>query len=283
MTPAGAPATRQPARPAPHPPRRTTGEQPTVQPLAVTRAVEDLATIREQWAELLLAIETPPAAAWPPRQLSHTMRAADEQLVVEERAPLTLREHPAPLNLDALDAGLAIERTLFDLADTLAAAVQHAELDDPRRWNYRSPTSPGSRAHGLHWAAVWVEGRLLAEDTAPEQLLDGTLVSAPFGELPGHLVHEAARAVRGCARRLLRVLELDARETPLGRPCPWCAGDLVLHTEAGHEPYVTCSTGPACGAPVPLDDEERHRVWGWHDLLDLVTALQEAGEQRAAA
>ncbi|MEV6667563.1 hypothetical protein [Streptomyces nigra] len=68
--------------------------------------------------------------------------------------PLTLREHPAPLNLDALDAALATESALFDLADTIAAAVQRpvrygrteqrgrhryqpdrANRDDPHRWD----------------------------------------------------------------------------------------------------------------------------------------------------
>ncbi|MFD8003004.1 hypothetical protein [Streptomyces mirabilis] len=69
---------------------------------------------------------------------AHPARPDDEPFVVKCRALLVLREHPAPLNLDALDTGLAIERAMFDLADTLAAAVQHAPLDDPRRWSTRS-------------------------------------------------------------------------------------------------------------------------------------------------
>lgn len=61
----------------------------------------------EQWAELLLAVETPLADVWPPRQLVHTLRSVDDkQLVAEDRAPLVLREHPAPLNMDAFDTGL---------------------------------------------------------------------------------------------------------------------------------------------------------------------------------
>lgn len=78
---------------------------------AVGEAVRALRVIRGRWADLLLAIETPPADHWPPRQLAHTMRD-DDELLVEDWAPLVLREHPAPLNLGALDAGQAVERLI---------------------------------------------------------------------------------------------------------------------------------------------------------------------------
>ncbi|MEL3944484.1 hypothetical protein [Streptomyces sp. LNU-CPARS28] len=257
---------------------------------AVHETVAALRTIREQWGELLLAIETPPADVWPPRQLAHTMRALDdEQLVVEERAPLVLREHPAPLNLAALDTGLAIERLVFDLADTLAAAVQYGgQTDsalDPRRWAFADPgardvrRAAGSRAHGLHFACVWVEGRVLDEDTEPEPQLDGTLAAPPFACLPPHLLHEARRTARIAEGRLLRTLGLDQRATPVpDRSCPWCGGELTLHTDPNEAPRVTCSTGEDCTAPVPLDEQGR-RVWGWSDLVALVGALA-AAEQR---
>lgn len=249
-------------------------------PAAIARreTVDALRAVRELWGELLLAIETPPADAWPPRQLAHTMRAGDdEQLVVEDRAPLVLREHPAPLNLSALDAGLAIERRIFECADILAT-VQHATEDDPRLWHTANTHGPGSRAHGLHFACVWVEGRVLDEDTEPELLADGTLMSAPFTPLPEHLLHEARHTARTAEGRLLRALGIDERTTPLpGRSCPWCAGELTLHTGPEQAPTVTCSTGADCAAPVPLDDYGR-RVWGWGDLLALVAALS-PGEQ----
>ncbi|WP_329148253.1 hypothetical protein OIU91_19750 [Streptomyces sp. NBC_01456] len=239
-----------------------------------------LRTVREQWGELLLAIETPPAEPWPPRQLSHLLRPAADDEPLVERAPLVLREHPAPANLDALDAGLYAERALFDLADTLAAAVQRAPLDDPRRWMFRSLTDPGSRAHGLHWAAVWVEGRLLNEDTEPEQQLDGTLTAAPFLPLPEYLLYETHRVARAVEARVLRLLGLDARTMPVPeRPCPWCAGELLLHTDPEQPPRVTCSTGPSCTAPVPYDGHGR-RAWEWHALPALVVAL-DAMEQQA--
>ncbi|GGY65528.1 hypothetical protein [Streptomyces xanthochromogenes] len=247
--------------------------------LPAHEAVAALRTIREQWAELLLAIETPPADVWPPRQLAHTMRPGDdEQLVVEDRAPLVLREHPAPLNLDALDTGRAVERLIFDLADTLAAAVQHAAPGDPRRWTFPDPgaldarRSHGSRAHGLHFACVWIEGRLLDEDTAPEEQFDDPRTDSPFEVLPEHLLHEARRTVRIAEARLLRALGLDQRHTPMPAPCPWCGGELELHTVAGEAPSVTCSGGSECGAPVPLDGRGR-RVWEWCDLAELVAAL----------
>ncbi|MFD9789644.1 hypothetical protein ACFWXK_01710 [Streptomyces sp. NPDC059070] len=246
---------------------------------AVHETVRAMRTIRGQWAELLLAIEEPPADHWPPRQLAHTMQEqGDEQLVVEDRAPLVLREHPAPLNLTALDAGRAIERMIFDLADTLAAAVQHAHPADPRRWTFPDPgaadsrRSYGSRAHGLHFACVWVEGRLLDEDTTPEEQLDGTTAAPPFSPLPPHLLHEARRTVRIAEARLLRTLGLDQRHTPIPAPCPWCGGELTLHAAPGEAPNITCATGPACAAPVGMRQDGR-RLWEWGDLLDMIGAL----------
>ncbi|MBK6014271.1 hypothetical protein [Streptomyces sp. MBT53] len=247
--------------------------------IARRETADALRTVRELWGELLLAVETPPADVWPPRQLAHTLRAADDEQLVADRAPLVLREHPAPLNMTALDTGLAVERMLFDLADTLAAAVQRAQTGDPRRWEFQQPgaadarSAAGSRSHGLHFASVWIEGRVLDEDTAPEQQLDGTPTAPPFEPLPPHLLHEARRTARVAEGRLLRTLGLDERRTPLpDRPCPWCAGELTLHTGPDVPPTVTCSTGPECGAPVPTDDYGR-RVWGWASLPGLVTAL----------
>ncbi|MFD9863486.1 hypothetical protein [Streptomyces alboflavus] len=263
--------------------------------MTYTRTVQEtvaaLRTIREQWAELLLAIETPPADVWPPRQLAHTMRApGDEQLVVEDRAPLVLREHPAVLNVDALDTGRAVERAVFDLADTLAAAVQTCAPRgrDARRWEFADPgavdirRAHGSRAHGLHFACVWVEGRVLDEDTTPEQQLDGTLTAPLFAPLPPHLLHEARRTARVAEGRLLRTLGLDRRSTLIpDRSCPHCDGALTLHTAPGEPPRVTCSGCEACGAPVPLD-EQRRRVWQGADLLVLAFALPNAATVEGA-
>ncbi|WP_075662792.1 hypothetical protein, partial [Streptomyces acidiscabies] len=177
--------------------------------IARRETVDALRTVRELWGELLLAIETPPTDVWPPRQLAHTLRSGDDEpLVVEDRAPLVLREHPAPLNMTALDTGLAVERLLFGLADTLAAAVQRAEPDDSRRWEFQHPgaadarRAAGSRTHGLHFASVWIEGRVLDEDTEPEQHLDGTPTAPPFDPLPPHLLHEARRTARVAEGRL---------------------------------------------------------------------------------
>jgi len=273
------------------------------QPADLHRAVDHLRTVRQEWATLLIAIETPLAATWPPAQLSTHLAqqlAADATLVTD-RAPLTLREHPAPANLDALDAAVRAEGLMFDLADTLAAAVQRpigrrlisspgrpavwaddeADAGDPRRWAFRSPTDPGSRRHGLHFAALWVEGRLLDEDTTPEQHPDYTRQPALFGLLPGHLRHEAMRVAGQCSRLVLRALQLDARSTPIeGRPCPWCAGLLVLHTAPDDAPRITCRGGIDCPAPVPVDERGR-RVWGAVDIPSLAAALNGAGERTA--
>ncbi|MFB7572438.1 hypothetical protein [Streptomyces sp. NPDC056165] len=59
-----------------------------------------------------------------------------------------------------------------------------------------------------------------------------------------------------------------------GGACPWCAGNLELHTGPDTVPSVTCSTGADCTASVLLDEQGR-RVWGWADLVVLVVALAE--------
>jgi hypothetical protein len=245
----------------------------------IAQTTAALRRIRELWGDLLVAIETPAAnAVWPPRQLAHTLRPpADDPAAT--RLPLVLREYPAPVNLTALDAGREIEEALFDLADVLAAACQQVPRDDPRRWHIRTETSPGSRSHGLHWACVWIEGRIQGEEAEPELEWDGSLTASPFRHLSGAHQREAGRVARECERRLLRVLDLDERATPIpDRPCPWCGAVLTLHTSADTQQAVICATGPECTAPVLTDDRGR-RVWQWRDLPHLARALDAAGER----
>jgi hypothetical protein len=238
------------------------------------RAAVDLAAIREQWGDLLAAIERPPTATWPPREsrgfLDHA--AADDRTPTAPiigRTPLTLREHPAPLNLDALDAALEVERDMFDLADQIAERAQRPARDqddraDLARWHYQTATSPGSRAYGLHWAAVWIEGRVVGDG------LDGDL----FAPLSPRLLDHAAAVAARARRTLERALARDGRTTHLDTPCPWCRGQLVGHTRSGGEPVVTCSTGEGCGAPATLD--RGRRVWRGAELVGLWSAMDAA-------
>src|SRR5690606_27655125 len=112
----GVPGRRSPPRPRQARPARrgaapmTTAPGPDTRPDAVdhlnrAQAAADLQAIREQWGDLLAAINRPPAAEWPPRYDAN-MRDHDEpdDAPAVGRLPLTLREHPAPLNLTALDA-----------------------------------------------------------------------------------------------------------------------------------------------------------------------------------
>ncbi|PJN40495.1 hypothetical protein CG747_12550 [Streptomyces sp. CB02959] len=258
------------------------------------RAAVDLAAVREAWGDLLAAIERRPAAEWPPREARGFLDqlAADEHHVEDDavpaeptfgRLPLVLREHPAPLNLSALDAAIEVERALFDLADQVAEQVQRpirttrdahghittdqADAADPARWRYQAPTSPGSRAFGLHWAAVWIEGR--AEDEPHGDL---------FAPTPPRLLDQIADTAHRARRAVERTLGRD-RTTALDDPCPWCAGQLAGHTRPDGEPVVTCSTGEACAAPVDLAG--RRRVWRGVDLVGLWVALD--GRRRGAA
>jgi hypothetical protein len=267
--------------------------------LTRAQAAADLTAIREQWGDLLAAIERPPAAEWPPRETrSFLDRATLDEPQDDEptgrslgRLPLTIREHPAPLNLDALAAAIDTERALFDLADTLAAAVQRsirrhlvgrptaeatlvrwaedrADRDDPARWHYQAPTSPGSRAYGLHWAAVWVEGRVLGED------LDRDL----FTSVPARLLDEAAAVARRARADVERALQRDGRTVHIDTPCPYCRGELTGATQMGGEPFVWCDRGEACPAPVMLD--RRRRMWRGADMVTLWVAM-DAARKRA--
>ncbi|MEV0553157.1 hypothetical protein AB0I27_06815 [Streptomyces sp. NPDC050597] len=282
----------------------TTATAPTIG----RRAAVDLAAVREQWGDLLAAIGRRPAAEWPPRecagfldQLAADDRAEDDATPVEAvvgRLPLTIREHPAPLNLDALDAALAVERDLFDLADAVAEQVQRpigrrveqsigsqytpptrvrlvedrADRDDPGRWHPVSnrdigpanATSAGSRGYGLHWAAVWLEGRALDEP-----------YSDLFRPVPHSLLDHMASTAAHARRAVERALQRDGRTTTLPKPCPWCGGELTGCTRAGGEPYVTCARGEACGAPVSLD--RGRRIWRGTELVGLWTAMPVPG------
>ncbi|WP_326728827.1 hypothetical protein [Streptomyces phaeochromogenes] len=253
------------------------------------RAAVDLAAVREQWGDLLAAISRRPAAEWPPREargfldrLAADDRAEDDDATPVEavvgRLPLSIREHPAPLNLDALDAALSVERDLFDLADAVAEQVQRPAVDEYDRSNlacWHLPTSrdigpavvasAGSRAYGLHWAAVWLEGRALGE---PAGDLFGP-IPAPFAE---HVASVAGRARRTVEQALNR----DSRSTTLDYPCPWCGGPLTGVTQAGAIPAVFCARGEQCPAPAVLD--RQRRVWQGAELVDLWLGVVAARE-----
>ncbi|MDX3841753.1 zinc ribbon domain-containing protein [Streptomyces europaeiscabiei] len=265
-------------------------------PPVARRAAVDLAAVREQWGDLLAAVGRRPAAEWPPRETRggflDQLAAADRDEDGEQqgepvvgRLPLLLREHPAPLNLDALDAATEVERELFDLADAVAEQVQRsirpardasgrfltdqADAADPARWRYQTPDSAGSRAYGLHWAAVWLEGRALGEEY-------GDL----FAPVPALLLDHLAATAAGARRAVERTLGRDGRSTTLGEPCPWCGGRLTGRTRAGGEPVVTCSTGAACTAPA--EDGRRRGEWRGADLVALWSALTAERQQPAA-
>jgi hypothetical protein len=303
------------------------------------QAAANLRALREQWGDLLTAIGQRPAAVWPPRRTQD--RAVDEEMAGREptvgRLPLTLREHPAPVNLDALDEALHIERAVFGACDAVAKHVQRpvrywiglrgsltrddADHNDPNRWHrpartaaaltahptriltatdprtdkdrqrraerlarlaeHGQPTehaerhaqavdgfpaaAAGSRAYGLHWAAVWLEGRALGEPAGP----DGDL----FAPTPGPVVESIAEVAVTALRRLEGALHRDARPTDIG-PCPYCGGTLTARMRSGdpETAVITCDRGAACGAPVVV--ERGRRTWRGADLTTLWVALE---------
>lgn len=264
--------------------------------------VQQLRDIREQWGDLLCAINRPPVQEWPPRETAGFLdHAADTDAPAVGRLPLTLRQHPAPINLHAHDAACAIGQALFDLADRIAASVQRpmgtidvgtwgdpdATIPNPRdddsaRWHFaglrhldrRAPVATaGSRALGLHWCAVWIEDRL--GQTEPTDL---------HGVVRGVLRGHAERVTAEAHTTLARALGRDGRDTRLDDPCPWCHGVLTARTTSGDPAAatITCDTGPTCTAPTVYDDRAR-RTWHGRDLVGLFTALTAARAKETAA
>ncbi|RPK74481.1 hypothetical protein [Streptomyces sp. ADI95-17] len=183
--------------------------------------------------------------------------------VREDRDPAQLGERPVPVRLHIVDACRAIEIALVALADSIAAR----DAADPADW-YRADreqrTAPA--------AARWLLTRL-GDDGA----------CCPTHDTDRARITEYAREA---AARLDRVLGIGRRSVQLpGVPCPWCGGDLVMHSEAGTVMSVTCATGLIdCDAPVPFDVDRRARVWSSAEqLAALQRALDAAEQQRAEA
>ncbi|APD18628.1 hypothetical protein SEA_PAPAYASALAD_49 [Streptomyces phage PapayaSalad] len=269
---------------------------PTTLPEHALATAADLRAVREQWGDLLVAIEQRPADTWPPRETRGFLDQLGDAHQEDEqhlgRTPLTLRQHPAPANLTALDAAHAVEAALFTACDSIATRYQRPvrthlrgggtakhgtarvvvdedDRADPRRWT-PSTVGPsgrtlaaGSRAHGLHWAAVWLEGRALDEDQG-----DGLFY--PLGD---GVLADLATVARRARRRVEAALGRDGRTTALPDPCPWCGGELLARTVPGGEPSATCQTGEQCPAPAALD--RGRRTWRGADLAALWAALDE--------
>ncbi|NML50558.1 hypothetical protein HHL19_12895 [Streptomyces sp. R302] len=256
---------------------------PTALPEHALTTAADLRAVREQWGDLLVAVEQRPADTWPPRETRGFLDQLGDADQDDEqhlgRTPLTLRQHPAPANLDALDAALAVEAAFFTACDAIAVRYQRPvrahlrvvvdedDRADPRRWTPATigpsgrTLAAGSRAHGLHWAAVWLEGRALGEDQG-----DGMFY--PLGD---DVLADLATVARRARRRVESALGRDGRTTVLPDPCPWCRGELLARTVPGGEPSATCQTGEQCPAPATLD--RGRRMWRGADLAALWAAL----------
>lgn len=166
-----------------------------------------------------------------------------------ERDPAQIGETRAPLSLHILDTARLVETTLVHLADTLAPqitrpALSHAPADwqargwtpadraarnaaadeeqgDPRRWRY-----VGLRT--AEYAAGWLHARVTGQP-------------GPFWALTAAQLHHVEQAAAGCADRIATALDLTTRTIPDTRPCPLCAGQLVVTTGAGRPPAARCA------------------------------------------
>jgi hypothetical protein len=208
--------------------------------------------------------------------------------VRDDRDPGRLGERPVPLRLHVVDACRAIEDALASLADEVAAAVQRAPITplrrpnpadpvardlallaardeaDPRRWRYNL----GDRSAPT--AAGWLLARVLDEP-------------GPCGPLPDMWVYRIGQVAVTAANRIDRVIGSGRRTAPMDRPCLWCGSTLVLHDDDSSViPYVTCTGGPGCPAPVPLDERGR-RLWATPQALARLAAGVEAAEEQRRA
>ncbi|MFE0651368.1 hypothetical protein ACFVZH_22545 [Streptomyces sp. NPDC059534] len=176
----------------------------------------------------------------------------------EDRDPAQLGDRPVPVRLHVADACRAIEIALVTLATNLA----NLDAVDPSDWYGQDPTRKT-----VPTAARWLLGRLTPDTPATETA-------------------RIASYAREAAARLDRVLGTGRASAPLpGKPCPWCGGVLMVHTEAATLVSITCSTGLVdCDAPVPFVVDERARVWSTPvQLAALQRALDVAAKARAEA
>ncbi|MFF2189268.1 hypothetical protein [Streptomyces sp. NPDC058155] len=180
--------------------------------------------------------------------------------VREDRDAQQLGEHPAPIRLHIADACRAIEAALVGLADSIASrdAIDPTDWHNGVREQRDAPT-----------AALWLLARL------------GDATSC----CPAHDTERAriGQYAREAAARLDRALGIGRISAPLPLPCPWCGGDLVMHTEAGTVMSVTCATGLVdCAAPVPFDVDQRARVWSSAEQLAALQRALDAAERKLA-
>jgi hypothetical protein len=167
---------------------------------------------------------------------------------------------------------------VFDMCDAVAERVQRTvDRDDARLWTLPTVRAAewrhdadrivdriGSRAHGLHWACVYLAGRALSES-------DGEL----FRITPAPLLDQIVAMAGVARRRIETALGREGRTLTLDEPCPFCKGGTITVHNGGGDPrtaLATCSAGPVC--PAPVDTERGRRTWRGADLVGLWTALE---------
>lgn len=256
-----------------------------------TDARQDLDAIADGWPKLAALLPAGTGGStWPPARSGY-LRALDEHDAEDvaryraERSELALGERPVPLSLEVFDAMRGIETVLCDLADQIAATIQRpamnaphagrgwtdelhltvmkaaaADAGDPRRWRY------GGTGRTAPHAARWLAARLAG-------------ASGPFKAMSEEQAELVATVAHGAAQRLGKLIGSERTDSPMDRPCPWCAGDLVMRSGGDDLPRVTCQTGTSCTAPVPLDSGLR--VWSTPEqLAGLERALTAADRRR---
>jgi len=233
----------------------------------MTTAAQHLRTIATEWPRLTDALDTR-GTNWLASR-ADLFRALDEADAADalahrlghrrilDRSPDQIGATRPPLSIHVHDTRRTIEAALAGCADVIASSIQiepipfpgadwpaadrarraarsRADIADPRRWRYRGRTP--SAPHTALWLLARVEGR-----------------PGPFRPL----LRADERYIGGIAReavnRMERVLGLAVRAEPADRPCPDCAGPVIVRTEAGDPPTARCE---GCG-----------RVWTMADTV----------------
>jgi hypothetical protein len=223
-----------------------------------TSAAIHLQYVIDNWPHLADMLTTRHAATWPPAMgIQHILNGADDSADPEEEqraralarlaeradSGYTLGASPAPVRLQIVDTMRTVTADLVYLTDVLSQEVQRppmkhapthwphadrvkrdlmADRDsaDPRRWHRRHARTAPS-------AAAWLLGRV---DRAPGPFL-------PLGPTQLRRIDTAARHAQEQIEQALDGVQQVQR---VERPCPLCAGQLVVASGDGELPVVTC-------------------------------------------
>lgn len=266
-----------------------------------TATQHHLWTVARHWRDLTEALAAR-QNTWPPamgisvlsnrHQSDEEAEAATwraEALRALERSPDQPGWSAAPLRLDVLDTMRTVEAGLVELADQIAALIQHApitpapprgfrpadrkararwerddarrdllalkESKDPRRWRIAGTAEQRTADRAALWLLAQVQG-----------------VRGPWQALPDTELARIVAVAHSCALLVEHALDVGDERVRLAVLCPICHGLLDMHGGAGASPVVRCTS---CGQTWTQHDQ---RPWrGTDAVTKLPSFVEEEG------